>query len=130
MADLSNALENEIINRYLRNTTSITPSATVYLHLHTGDPGEDGNSNYSTAYTTGVAIAFNAPTDGVATNNGAVLFSTAAAGETLTHASIRDSATQSGGNCLFSDAGGFTARVVVSGDDVQVNDTELSVTMA
>lgn len=61
MAGLSDYLENAVLN-WLRGTAMPTAPTTVYLSLHTGDPGETGaNEHGATAGYVRRACALTAP---------------------------------------------------------------------
>ena len=113
MADMSNYLENALLNHAL-GTSALTAPANVYVKLHTGDPGEDCTANPS-ANTTRVVAAFNAAAAGVAGLSASLTWAAWAAGaETITHVSLWDNLTV--GNPLFK--GALTAsKAVTNGDD-------------
>lgn len=102
MSALGNYLENALANHVLRNTPYTSPGTSVYIALHTADPGEDGSgaevsgNNYSRVQCT----AWDAPNDGMVANTNAITFP-AASGSwgTVTHMAIWDAATS--GNLLF-----------------------------
>lgn len=107
----SDYLEAAILNWSLRNTAMPTTPATVYVALHTADPGDDGSANELTIGALGyarIAVSttggFDAPTDGVTQNTAEIILGPAAGGDwgTCTHWSIWDAATS--GNCLYKDA--------------------------
>ena len=68
MAEMSNYLENALINATLRNT-SFTSPATVYVGLYTSDPGE-GNTGTEVSGTSYArqSATFGSPSNGVSTN--------------------------------------------------------------
>ena len=79
MAEMSNYLENGLLNAVLR-ATSYTSPTTVYVGLYTSDPGE---GNTGTEVSGGSyarkSATFNAPSNGVCTNSAAVEFDQATA---------------------------------------------------
>ena len=79
MAEMSNYLENGLLNAVLR-ATSYTSPTTVYVGLYTSDPGE---ANTGTEVSGGSyarkSATFNAPSNGVCTNSAAVEFDQATA---------------------------------------------------
>lgn len=103
MADLSNYLENALINHVLRNTALTSPT-TVYVALYTADPGDaDAGTEVSGGSYARQSVSFGAPADGVASNDADVTFPEATANwGTITHVGIRDALT--GGNLLFHGA--------------------------
>lgn len=127
MAEMSNYLENALINATLRNTSYTSP-ATVYVGLYTSDPGE---GNTGTEVSGGsyarTAVTFGAPANGVSTNSGAVTFPTATGTwGTVTHIGILDASTS--GNLLYYtplDA----SKSIASGDVFTISAGNLSVTL-
>ncbi len=127
MAEMSNYLENAIINAVLRNTSYTSPT-TVYVGLYTSDPGE---GNTGTEVSGGsyarTAVTFGAPSNGVSTNSAAVTFPTATGTwGTVTHIGILDASTS--GNLLYYtplDA----SKTIASGDVFTISTGNLSVTM-
>jgi hypothetical protein len=77
MAEMSNYLENALINGTLR-ATSYTAPTTVYVGLYTTDPTD---ANTGTEVSGGsysrTSVTFGAPSNGVTTNSAAVTFPTA-----------------------------------------------------
>ena len=74
MAEMSNYLENALINATLRNTTYTSP-ATVYVALFTSDPTDAGSgTEVSGGSYARTAVTFGAPSNGVTTNSAAVEF--------------------------------------------------------
>jgi hypothetical protein len=128
MAEMSNYLENALINATLRNTSYTSP-ATVYLALYTSDPTDaDTGTECSGSGYARQAITFGAPSNGVSTNSAAIEF--AQAGDswgTITHIGIRDALTT--GNLLYHtplDA----SKTIATGDVFRVAIGSLSVTLA
>lgn len=127
MAEMSNFLENAIINAVLRNTSYTSPT-TVYVGLYTSDPGE---GNTGTEVSGGsyarTAVTFGAPSNGVSTNSASVTFPTATGTwGTVTHIGILDASTS--GNLLYYtplDA----SKSIASGDVFTISTGNLSVTM-
>lgn len=117
---ISNYLENALLNT-LRGTSF--SAASVYLKLHTGDPGEDGTSNAATE-TTRKVVAFSAASSGSMASSAAVTWTNVAASETLTHWSAWDASTA--GNCLWTGALSSSASVA-AGDTFQI--TTLTLTL-
>jgi hypothetical protein len=116
---LSDYLEGKLIDHLLRGI-AFTPPSTLYISLHTGDPGEAGANELSAGgyarhtYTSGTTKWSNV--SGTSKNSVLITFpvSTSSWG-TITHFGIWDAAT--GGNLLFS--GALTnSRAVSLGDTV------------
>jgi len=72
MSEMSNYLENALINATLRNTSYTSP-ATVYLALYTSDPtdADTGTEVTGNAYVR-QSITFGAPSNGASTNTAAI----------------------------------------------------------
>jgi hypothetical protein len=128
MAEMSNYLENALINVTLR-ATSYTAPTTVYLALYTTDPtdADTGTECSGTSYVR-QAVTFGAPSNGVSTNSAAIEFPQAGgAWGTITHIGIRDALTT--GNLLYHsplDA----SKTIATGDVFRIAVGSLSVTLA
>jgi len=128
MSEMSNYLENALINGTLR-ATSYTAPTTIYLALYTTDPTDaDTGTEVSGASYARQTITMGAPSNGVSTNSAAIEFS-AAGGSwgTVTHIGIRDALTT--GNLLYHtplDA----SKTIATGDIFRVSVGNLSVTLA
>ena len=128
MAEMSNYLENALVNAVLRNTAYTSPT-TVYLALYTSDPTDaDSGTEVSGSAYARQAITFGAPSNGVTTNSAAIEFPQATGSwGTITHVGIRDALTT--GNLLFHtplDA----SKTIATGDVFRVAIGSLSVTLA
>jgi hypothetical protein len=128
MAEMSNYLENALVNATLRNTSYTSPAA-PFLALYTSDPtdADSGTECSGTSYAR-QSITFGAPSNGVTTNSAAIEFPQAGgAWGTITHIGIRDASTA--GNLLFHtplDA----SKTIATGDVFRVAIGSLSVTLA
>jgi hypothetical protein len=128
MAEMSNFLENALINATLRNTSYTSPT-TVYLALYTSDPtdADTGTEVTGNGYAR-QAITFGAPSNGVSTNTAAIEFPQATGSwGTVAYVGIRDALTT--GNLLFHtplDA----SKTIATGDVFRVAIGSLSVTFA
>ena len=130
MAEMSNFLENALINATLRNTSYTSPT-TVYVSLWTSNPTDAGSgtevSTSGTSYAR-TAVTFGAPSDGASTNSADVTFPTATASwGTVGWIGINDAATS--GNLLYHTALD-TAKAIDSGDIFKISTGNLSVTLA
>jgi hypothetical protein len=130
MAEMSNFLENALINATLRNTT-YTSVATVYVSLWTSDPTDAGSgtevSTSGTSYAR-TAVTFGAPSGGASTNSADVTFPTATASwGTVGWIGINDAST--GGNLLYHSPLD-TSKTIDSGDIFKISTGNLSVTLA
>jgi hypothetical protein len=128
MAEMSNYLENALINATLRNTSYTSPSV-VYLGLYTSDPTDaDTGTEVSGGSYARQAITFGAPSNGVTSNTAAIEFPQATANwGTVGWIGIEDALT--GGNLLYHsplDA----SKTIASGDIFKIAIGSLSVTLA
>ena len=128
MAEMSNFLENALINATLRNTT-YTSVATVYVSLWTSDPTDAGSgTEVSGGSYARTSVTFAAPSNGVTTNNADVTFPTATASwGTVGWIGINDAL--SGGNLLYHTALD-TAKAIDTGDIFKISTGNLSVTLS
>jgi hypothetical protein len=128
MAEMSNFLENALINATLRNTT-YTSVATVYVSLWTTDPTDAGSgTEVSGGSYARTAVTFGAPSNGVTTNSADVEFPQATAGwGTVGWIGINDAATS--GNLLYHTALD-TSKTIDTGDIFKIATSNLSVTLA
>lgn len=122
-------LADKILNHVLRNTAYTSPT-TVYLSLHTADPGKAGShanevagGSYARVAITFGAPAANAPYE--ETKNSLISFATATGSwGTVTHVGIEDASTA--GNMLFF--GPLTAsKTVGNGDTFSIPANSLTV---
>ena len=128
MAEMSNFLENALINATLRNTSYTSPT-TVYVGLFTTDPTD---ANTGTEVSGGsyarTAVTFGAPSNGVTTNSASVVFPTATASwGTVGWIGILDASTS--GNLLYHTALD-ESKTVGTGDIFTISSGNLSVTLA
>lgn len=127
MAEMSNYLENALLNVTLRATAYTAPT-TVYVGLYTTDPTD---ANTGTEVSGGsyarTSATFGAPSNGVTTNSGAVTFPTATGTwGTVGWIGILDAATS--GNLLYHTP--LTAsKSITSGDIFTISIGNLSVTL-
>jgi len=128
MAEISNFLENALINATLRNTT-YTSVATVYVSLWTSDPTDAGSgTEVSGGSYARTAVTFAAPSNGVTTNSADVTFPTCTASwGTVGWIGINDAATS--GNLLYHSPLD-TSKTIDSGDIFKISTGNLSVTLA
>ena len=128
MAEMSNYLENALINATLRNTSYTSP-ATVYVALYTTDPTDaDTGTEVSGNGYARQSVTFGAPSNGASTNSGAVEFPQATGSwGTVAYIGLRDAS--SGGNLLYHtvlDA----SKTISTGDVFRISAGNLSVTLA
>lgn len=128
MAEMSNYLENALINATLRNTGYTSPT-TVYLALYTTDPtdADTGDEVTGNGYAR-QSITFGAPSNGVSTNTAAIEFPQATGSwGTVAYIGIRDASTT--GNLLYHTALD-ASKTIATGDVFKVAIGSLSVTLA
>lgn len=128
MAEMSNYLEDALINATLRNTSYTSP-ATVYVGLYTTDPTD---ANTGTEVSGGsyarTSVTFGAPSNGVTTNSAAVEFPQATGSwGTVGWIGILDASTS--GNLLYHTALDVS-KTIDSGDIFKIAIGSLSVTLA
>lgn len=128
MAEISNYLENALINGTLRGTTYTAPT-TVYVGLYTTDPtdAKTGTEVSGGSYAR-QSVTFSAPSDGLTASNADVTFPQATANwGTVGWIGILDAAT--GGNLLYHtvlDA----AKTIETGDIFKIASTNLTVQLS
>lgn len=128
MAEMSNYLENALINATLRNTSYTSP-ATVYVGLYTSDPTDaNTGTEVSGGSYTRTAVTMGSPTDGVSTNSAAVEFPQASGSwGTVGWIGLLDAS--SAGNLLYHTPLD-TSKTISSGDIFKIAIGGLSVTLA
>lgn len=128
MAEMSNYLENALINATLRNTSYTSPT-TVYLALYTSDPTDaDTGTEVSGGSYARQSITFGSPSNGVSTNTAAIEFPQATGSwGTVAYIGIRDASTS--GNLLYHTALD-ASKTIATGDVFRVAIGSLSVTLA
>lgn len=128
MSEMSNYLENGLLNAVLRNTSYTSPT-TVYVGLYTSNPGE-GNTGTEVSGNSYArkSATFGSPSDGVCTNSAAVEFDQATGSwGTISHVGLLDAITS--GNLLFyTDI--TTSKTIETGDIFKIAAGSLSVTLA
>jgi len=128
MADnLTNYLENALVNHVFRNTELTSPAA-VYIGLTTSDPGETGSVAGEISGNAYVrqAITFGAPSDGSITTTALIEFPVATGDwGTISHIGIFDA--ESSGNMLAYGALSV-AKDILTDDQfkIQIGDLTLS----
>lgn len=122
---LSDFAENELLDALLNNG-SFAGGATVYVSLHTADPGEDGASEVSGgSYARQASGGFAAAAGGTTDNDAAINFTSMPA-ETVTHVGIWSAV--SAGN--FYVGGSLAAsKTTNAGDTFQLGAGDLDVTL-
>lgn len=128
MAEMSNYLENALINATLRATTFTSP-ATVYVSLHTADPTDAGTgTEVSGGSYARQSASFAAPSNGASATNADITFPQATGNwGTVSHIGIWDALTT--GNLLYHtqlDA----SKTIDTGDIFKIASGSLTVTLA
>lgn len=128
MSEMSNYLENALVNGTIRGTTYTAPT-TVYLALYTSDPSDaDTGTEVTGGSYVRQSITFGAPSNGSSTNSAAIEFPQCTADwGIITHVGIRDAVTA--GNLLYHtplDA----SKTISTGDVFKITAGNLSVTLA
>jgi len=128
MAEMSNYLENALINATLRATTFTSPS-TVYVGLYTADPTDAGTgTEVSGGSYARQSVTFGAPSNGVSTNSAAVEFpQCTSTWGTVSHIGILDASTS--GNLYYHTALD-SSKTIETGDVFKIAIGNLSVTLA
>lgn len=128
MAEMSNYLENALINATLRNTSYTSPT-TVYIGLYTSDPTDaDTGTEVTGGSYARQSVTFGAPSNGVSTNSAAIEFPQATGSwGTVGWIGIEDALT--GGNLLYHTALD-ASKTIASGDIFKIAIGSLSVTLA
>ena len=117
MSEISNYLENALINGTLRATTFTAPAA-VYVSLHTADPTDAG---------TGTEVS-GGSYNGASTTTADITYPQATASYgTVTHIGIFDALTT--GNLLYHSPLN-TSKTIDTGDIFKITSGSLTVTLA
>ena len=127
MAEMSNYLENALVNATLRNTSYTSP-ATVYVALYTTDPTDaDTGTEVSGNGYARQSVTFSAPSNGATSNSSAVEFPQATGSwGTVAYIGLRDAS--SGGNLLYHTALD-ASKTIATGDVFRISAGSLSVTL-
>jgi len=128
MAEISNYLENALINGTLRATTFTAPAA-VYVSLHTADPTDAGTgTEVSGGSYARQTATFGAPSNGASTTTADITYPQATASYgTVTHIGIFDALTT--GNLLYHSPLN-TSKTIDTGDIFKITSGSLTVTLA
>jgi hypothetical protein len=127
MAELSNYLENNLLDHVLRGTSYTSPT-TVFVGLYTSDPGDD----HSGAECTGGAYArqilsVTTASGGIVTSSADVTFPQATdAWGTISHIGLLDAVTA--GNLLMHTPL-TTSRAIETGDVLKISSGSLTASL-
>lgn len=124
---ISNYLEDKLLDLVLRNTT-FPPIATVWVSLHTADPGETGTGS-PLASCPRFSLAFNAAASATSANSASGSVVASATG-TVSFFGLWDGSATGTANHLWS--GALTAAITVAnvGDTVTVASGALTVSLS
>jgi hypothetical protein len=127
MAEMSNFLENALVNATLRNTSYTSPT-TVFVALYTTDPTDaDTGTEVSGNGYARQSVTFSAPSNGATSNSAAVEFPQATGSwGTVAYIGLRDAS--SGGNLLYHTALD-ASKTIATGDVFRISAGSLSVTL-
>jgi hypothetical protein len=127
MAEMSNYLENALVNATLRNTSYTSPT-TVYVALYTTDPTDaDTGTEVSGNGYARQSVTFSAPSNGATSNSAAVEFPQATGSwGTVAYIGLRDAS--SGGNLLYHTALD-ASKTIATGDVFRISAGSLTVTL-
>jgi hypothetical protein len=128
MAEMSNYLENALINATLRNTSYTSP-ATVYISLHTADPTDAGTgTEVSGGSYIRQSATFAVPSNGASASNADITFPQATGNwGTIGWIGIWDAETT--GNLLYHTALD-ASKAIDTGDIFKIASGSLTVTLA
>lgn len=128
MSEMSNYLENALINATLR-ATNFTAPTTVYVGLFTTDPTDAGSgTEVSGGSYARQSATFGAPSNGASVTTADITFPTATASwGTITHIGIYDASTS--GNLLYHTPLD-SSKAIDTGDIFKITSGNLSVTLA
>lgn len=121
---IANFLETKLVDLVF-NATSYAGQSTVYVKLHTGDPGEDCTAN-AAGETTRQAATFGAASGPTVTSDADITWTGVSTSETYSHASLWDDATA--GNPLWYGAL-TTPKAVNAGDTFTIPTGDLTVSL-
>ena len=118
---ISNYAENKILD-HVTGEAAWTMPTTVYVKLHTGDPGEAATSNAATE-TTRKAASWSAASSGSIATDATIEWTNVSTTETYSHWSLWDASTSA--NALWTGALSASAAVT-AGDTFQITSLTLS----
>lgn len=118
---ISNYAELKILE-HATGKTSWTMPTTLYVKLHTGDPGEDGTAN-AAANTSRQSAAWATASSGSIATSATISWTNVSTTETYSHWTLWDNATA--GNCIWTGALSTSASVT-AGDTFQITSLTLS----
>jgi hypothetical protein len=127
MAELSNYLENKLLDHVLRNVSYTSPT-TVYVGLYTSDPGDDnsGTEVSGGSYARQI-LSVTTASGGIVTSSADVTFPQATGSwGTISHIGLLDALTS--GNLLMHTPL-TTSRVIETGDVLKISTGSLTASL-
>lgn len=118
---ISNYAELKILE-HATGKTAWTMPTTLYVKLHTGDPGEDGTAN-AAANTSRQSASWASAASGSIATSATISWTNVSNTETYSHWTLWDNSTA--GNCIWTGALSTTASVT-AGDTFQITSLTLS----
>lgn len=103
--------------------TAPTTYSTVYIGLHTGDPGTAGTSNVSAGSATRESVSFGTPASGAIATSATVSWTNAGTSETITDLSVWSAASS---GTFITSMPALAPQAWVSGNVVEL--TSMSIT--
>ena len=127
MAELSDYLENKLLDHVLRGTSYTSPT-TVYVGLYTSDPGDDNSgTEVSGGSYARQAISVTTASGGIVTSSADVTFPQATADwGTVSHIGLLDAV--SSGNLLMH-TGLTTSKTISPGDVLKISSGSLTASL-
>lgn len=127
MAELSNYLENQLLDHVLRNVSYTSPT-TVYVGLYTSDPGDDnsGTEVSGGSYARQI-LSVTTASGGIVTSSADVTFPQATGSwGTISHIGLLDALTS--GNLLMHTPL-TTSRAIETGDVLKISTGSLTASL-
>jgi hypothetical protein len=122
---LSESVRNSLLNALCRNTSYA--NASVWVKLHTGDPGAAGTANAAGETTRQQSTFGSVASGGAISNTAAVAWTSVSTSETYTHASLWSASTA---GTFLGSAALTQSKTVNSGDNfsVPIGDLDVQIT--
>lgn len=130
MSQMTDYLENALVNHVLRNTALTSPT-TVYLALYDVSPTDTGVAGTEVAGTgySRQSITFTAPSDGATSNSNSISLTNGSGGNwTVGAVGVMDAST--GGNMLLYGTLAGGSKTVADGDTITFSAGDIDVTLA
>lgn len=137
MSDLSDYLENALLDHIFRNSAYSTPATNVWIALYTSPTTDTGGGTEVT--DTGGYVrervqgtgAWDAPSGGATANTAEIAFTQATASwGTVTHVAVKDSCSDTGSDNHLMHGSLTSQKTVNNGDTFKFNAGDFDVTLA